>query len=147
MSEYAITLGPEAAGPTDLLCPEFGAMHLVPGAVDETVGIDARAVRALVLLEEDASAGSTVQAQPVALVHLSVGGESVDEVVCVEEGSSPADIVRLADAPAGQAVLRDAILRAHPGKPWSLVALEDLLHAEQLLGSAWLNYLRAEIGG
>lgn len=144
MSEYAITLGPEAARPSDPIRAEFGAMHMVPGAVDETVGIDARAVRALVLIEDEAGAGRTVQAQPVALVHLTVGAESVDEVVCVEEGTSPAEIVRLADAPDGQALLRDAILRAHPGKPWSLVALEDLVRAEQWLGSAWLNYLRVE---
>jgi len=146
MSEYAITLGPEDARPPGPMRPEFGAMHMVPGAVDETVGLDAHAVRALVLIEEDAGVGRTVQAQPVALVHLAVGGESVDEVVCVEEGSSPADIVRLADAPDGQALLREAILRAHPGKPWSLVAVEDVVHAEQWLGSAWLNYLRAEFG-
>jgi inorganic pyrophosphatase len=146
MSEYAITLGPEAERHSAPISPEFGTMHMVSGAVDETVGLDACAVRALVLVEEEVSAGSTVQAQPIALVHLAVGGESVDEVVCVEEGSSPAEIVRLADAPAGREMLRDAILRAHPGKPWSLVALEDLLHAEQMLGSAWLNYLRAGIG-
>lgn len=146
MSEYAITLGPEAARPSDPICAEFGALHMVPGAVDETVGIDACAVRALVLIEDEAGVGRTVQAQPVALVHLAVGGESVDEVVCVEEGSSPAEIVRFADAPDGRALLRDAILRAHPGKPWSLVAVEDLVRAEQWLGSAWLNYLRAEIG-
>ena len=104
-------------------------------------------MRALVVLEEDPGVGSMVQAQPIALVHLAVGDESVDEVVCVEEGSSPADIARLADGPAGQAVLREAILRAHPGGPWSVVALEDIIQAEQLLGSAWLNYLRAVIDG
>jgi hypothetical protein len=146
MSEYAITLGPEAARPSAPIRGEFGAMHMVPGAVDETVGVDACAVRALVLIEDEAGVGSTVQAQPVALVHLAAGGECVDEVVCVEEGSSPAEIVRFADGPDGQAWLHDAILRAHPGRPWSLVAVEDLVHAESWLGSAWLNYLRAEIG-
>jgi hypothetical protein len=145
MSEYAITLGPEAALPPAPISPELGAMHVVPGDVDETVGLDAHAVHALVLLEEDAGAGSTVQAQPIALVHLAVGGESVDEVVFVEEGSSAAEIAKLASRPAGQAVLRDAILRAHPGKPWALVSVEDMVQAEGWLGSAWLNYLRAEL--
>lgn len=145
MSEYAITLGPETARFAAPISPELGALHVVPGDVEETVGVDARAVHALVLIEEDAAAGRTVQAQPIALVHLAVGGESVDEVVCVEEGSSAAEIAHLATRPAGQAVLRDAILRAHPGKPWALVSVEDMVQAEGWLDNAWLNYLRTEL--
>jgi inorganic pyrophosphatase len=145
MCEYAISLIPKpAARAAALSLPGTGADELILlcGTVEQTVGPDAHEIPALVLAENQAEDRATVWAQPIALLHLAIDGTSVQEVVCVEEGSSPAAFTALTVVPEGRSRLREAIARAYPGRPCALLAIEDVCRAERLLGSAWLDYLR-----
>jgi hypothetical protein len=146
MSEYPVTLILPVTA-TRNLPTDTGAPLLVRGTVGETCGQDEHPVAALVLIEDPADAGPTVWAQPVALVCLGLDGEQFIEVVCVGEGSEPARFDQLVAGPGGPAWLGEAAARAHGTERCAVLAVEDVCRAEQLLGRAWLDYLRVHLHG
>jgi len=144
MCEYAISLQPETAEHV-LGAPGSEEVNLTRGEVEETTGPDARAVPALVVTGSLAEDEGTVWAQPIALLHLSVDGEPINEVVCVQEGAAPAEFAGLISLPKGRAWLCDAVARAHPGQGCELADVEDVCGAERLLDEAWLSHMRISL--
>jgi inorganic pyrophosphatase len=87
-------------------------LPLSRGTVTESAGPDHSPLDALVLLDSPALPGVSVHAQPVGLLHLSLGGVPHDEVVCISDGRSPDELGDLAH-PTANEPLRETVRRAH----------------------------------
>lgn len=143
MCEYTVILSPlsHRAAAT---APVVERFSLVPGWVEETAGPDQHAVPTLVVTD-CADERGTVLAQPVALVHLQVDDEQVQEVVCVREGMEPATFAAMCTSPDGPGRLGQAVAQAYPGRCCAVLAIEDVCCAEHVLGLAWINFLRVSL--
>lgn len=144
MSEYTIAIGPSR--------PPIGGpdsddnLTLIRGAVQETAGPDERPLQALVLIPRRQLSSALVHAQPVGLLHLCIDGNVCDEVVCAGEEQPAADLARFIAQPQARGRLCDAVRRAHPGTRCEVIAIDDVCRAEQVLGQAWITYLRSVFG-
>jgi hypothetical protein len=105
------------------------------GPIGDTLSPDGHALDALVLMTEPAVPGHTVNAQPVALLHLEIDGLAHDEVVCVCHGDDATPLGDLAH-PALNEPLCEAVHRLHANHRCIVLGGEDAEHAELALDQA-----------
>ncbi|WP_329311115.1 inorganic diphosphatase [Streptomyces sp. NBC_01262] len=109
------------------------------GYVADTLGDDRRPVEALVLMCEPAVPGANVRAWPVGVLHLAAPGRTVDEVLCVAEAPSFADLVDVDDLarwhaePEAWAAVPSGL---SPGNAYTVAGCGPKREAEQLLSAA-----------
>ncbi|MFB7736131.1 inorganic diphosphatase [Streptomyces sp. NPDC056112] len=125
--------------------PVLDGFPVGEGFVGDSLTPDGEPADVLVLMEEPALPG-TVRARPVALLHASVDGQPVDEVVCVTARDPRFE--EITDLPGLQAwhcddaALEALLRRLGHGRAWQVVRCEGAAGAEEFLSDAHHTYER-----
>ncbi|MFD4973347.1 inorganic diphosphatase [Streptomyces sp. NPDC058424] len=125
--------------------PVLDGFPVGEGFVSDSLAPNGEPADVLVLMEEPALPG-TVRARPVALLHASVDGRPVDEVVCVT--ARDPHFEKITGLPGLQAwhcddaALEALLRRLGHGHAWQVVGCEGAAGAEEFLSDAHHTYER-----
>ncbi|MFD5125696.1 inorganic diphosphatase [Streptomyces sp. NPDC058385] len=115
------------------------------GLVTNTLGDDGRPLEALVLMCEPAIPQGEIAAWPVALLHLTTRGRTIDEVLCVAEVAPFTDLVDVVDLPRWHArpeAWATALACLIPGSAYQIAGLGPAREADELLDTARHAYFQ-----